>query len=69
MYDRLAARKHAGESFSRAIDRLLTDVAAASTGSDILNRLQSFTALPDEEARVFLDVIAEDRAAGGWDAT
>jgi predicted CopG family antitoxin len=68
VYDRLAANKHPGESFSKAIDRLLTDTAAANTGSDILGRLESFAALPEEEAQVFLDVIAEDRAAGGWEA-
>jgi hypothetical protein len=67
-YDKLAASRHEGESFSKAIDRLLNDVGAASTGSDILRRLASFTPLPEDEANVFLDVIAEDRAAGGWDA-
>lgn len=68
VYDRLAASKRAGESFSKAIDRLLDDAAAANTGADILRRLESFPALPKDEANVFLDVIAEDRAAGQWGA-
>jgi predicted CopG family antitoxin len=68
VYDRLAASKRGGESFSKAIDRLLADASAANTGADILRRLESFAVLPEDEANVFLAVIAEDRAAGDWDA-
>ena len=66
VYDRLAASKRSGESFSKAIDRLLTDASSANTGADILRRLGGFSALPDEDASVFLDVIAEDRADETW---
>lgn len=66
VYERLAATKRSGESFSKAIDRLLTDADAASTGADILRRLESFSPLPDEDAGVFLDVIAENRATEDW---
>jgi len=38
-YERLAAAKREGESFSRVIDRLLTTVSSAHTGRDILKEL------------------------------
>jgi predicted CopG family antitoxin len=66
VYDRLAATKRGGESFSKAIDRLLTDAAHANTGSDILRRLEGFSALPDEDAAVYMAVIDENRADEQW---
>jgi len=66
VYDRLSATKRSGESFSKAIDRLLTDVGAANTGADILKRISTFSPLPDEDASVYLDIIAEDRASTDW---
>jgi predicted CopG family antitoxin len=67
VYDRLAASKRGGESFSEAIDRLLAAAAAAKTGADILRQLEPFAPLPENEAKVFLAVVAEDRAAGDWE--
>ena len=66
VYDRLAALKREGESFSKLIDRLLTEVRAAHTGSDILRGLSALAPLSDEEADAFLDVVAENRASENW---
>lgn len=67
VYDRLAAVKRTNESFSKAIDRLLTEVAAAHTGRDILRGLATVAPLSQEDSKVFLDVVAENRASEQWD--
>ncbi len=67
VYRRLAAAKRDGESFSKAIDRLLTDVESAHTARDILNRLATIAPLSEEDADVFMNVVAENRAGEGWD--
>lgn len=68
VYDRLAAVKRSDESFSKVIDRLLTEVEAAYTGTDILRALEGFTPLSEVDAEAFLDVITEDRVLEQWDA-
>jgi predicted CopG family antitoxin len=67
VYDRLAASKKDGESFSRLIDRLLREVGAAHTGSDILRGLATVAPLSEKDSEVFLGVVAENRASEGWD--
>ncbi len=66
VYQRLAAVKREGESFSNAIDRILVEVGAAHTGKDILQRLGEVAPLSEEDSEVFLDVVAENRASEGW---
>jgi predicted CopG family antitoxin len=66
VYQRLAAAKREGESFSKAIDRLLSEVGEAHTGRDILDRLRTMPALSEEDAAVFLQVIAHDRSSEEW---
>lgn len=66
VYDRLAANKRSGESFSKAIDRLLTDASEANSGADILRRIEGFSPLPDEEADVYMAVIEENRTGEAW---
>lgn len=68
VYDRLASVKRSEESFSKAIDRLLTELEAAHTGGDILRGLASFSPLSQADAEAFLNVVAEDRAQERWDA-
>lgn len=68
VYTRLAAAKRQGESFSKAIDRLLTELATAHTGSDILRRLATIPALSAADSEAFLDAIAENRELERWDA-
>jgi predicted CopG family antitoxin len=66
VYERLRAAKREGESFSKALDRLLSEVETAHTGSDILERLDAHPVLTPEDAEVFLGVIAEGRAGETW---
>ena len=66
VYDRLASAKRSGESFSKAIDRLLTMVADAHTGADILRGLEALPPLPSKEAEAFLSIIQESRASESW---
>lgn len=68
VYERLASVKRSGESFSKAIERLLTEVEAAHTGGDILRGLTTFPRLSQVDAEAFLNVIAENRAEEPWDA-
>ncbi len=68
VYDRLAGVKRKGESFSKAIDRLLDEVSAAHTGGDILRGLGELPALAEEDARTMLAVVAEDRRSEAWAA-
>lgn len=67
VYERLAAQKREGESFSKLIDRLITEVRAAHSGGDILRGLDAVAPLSPEDAEVFLDVVAENRATESWD--
>lgn len=53
-----------GESFSKVIDRLLSKAAVAHTGADLLRKMEDLPPLRPEDARVFLDVVDEDRVRG-----
>ena len=66
VYERLAAFKQEGESFSKVIDRLLAEVGKAHTGRDILERLGTMPPLSEADAGVFLKVIDENRADEEW---
>lgn len=66
VYERLAGEKREGESFSRAIDRLLEEVGAAHTGRDILRSLEDIPALDDQDSEVMLAVIRENRESEMW---
>lgn len=66
VYNRLSAVKKEGESFSKLIDRLLTEVGSAYTGRDILSRIATISSLSDADARVFLDVVAENHRDEKW---
>lgn len=67
IYERLAGAKREGESFSKVIDRLLTAVGEAHTGRDILRGVEALPPLSEEDSRVFLDVVAENRASETWE--
>ena len=67
VYERLAAARKDGESFSKAIHRLLSEIEEAHTGSDILRGLGSIVPLSNDDAEVFRNVVAEDRASETWD--
>ncbi len=67
VYEQLAQAKREGESFSRAIDRLLREVGAAHTGRDVLRALEEVVPLPEEDAAAMLAVVEENRAGEGWE--
>jgi len=67
VYERLAGAKREGESFSKVIDRLLTEMGDAHTGRDILRGVEAFPPLSTEDAEVFLGVVAENRASEEWE--
>ncbi len=67
VYEKLAGVKNEGESFSKAIDRLIDQVGAAHTGRDILQGLSGVTQLSYDDAEVMLSVVAENRENETWD--
>jgi predicted CopG family antitoxin len=67
VYDKLASVKREGESFSKAIERLIDEVGAACTGRDILRLLAELPPLPEEDAEVMLSVVADNRRSETWD--
>jgi len=67
VYKKLAGVKREGESFSKAIDRLIDQVGASHTGRDILQGLSAVTPLSDDDAEVMLSVVAENRKDETWD--
>ncbi len=67
VYEKLSGVKREGESFSRAIDRLIDQVGAAHTGRDILQGLSDVKQLSYDDAEVMLSVVAENRENETWD--
>jgi len=67
VYEKLAGVKREGESFSKAIDRLIDQVGAAHTGRDILQELSGVMPLSSDDAQVMLSVVAENRENETWD--
>lgn len=67
VYERLAQAKREGESFSRAIDRILEQVGAAHTGRDVLRALEGVVPLPEADAEVMLAIVEENRAGEAWE--
>jgi len=68
VYRWLAGIRAEGESFSRAIDRLLDRHLRAHTGADILANLgHAPPALTDEEARQMVKIVEQHRQSESWD--
>ena len=67
VYQRLASAKMEGESFSKVIDRLLTEVGSAHTGTDILEGIASVEPLSQGDSEKFLEIVAENRAGESWE--
>lgn len=67
VYERLAGLKREGESFSKAIDRLMDEVGAAHTGAHVLLGLADQASLPPEEAERFLEVVRRNRESERWE--
>jgi predicted CopG family antitoxin len=67
VYEKLAIRKGSAESFSKAIDRLLSEASPSRyTGADVLTALAGQTDIPEVEARAMLHVISQNRAEEKW---
>jgi predicted CopG family antitoxin len=66
VYNRLAAEKREGESFSKTLDRLLDAVESAHTGRDILKQLGDIPTLTREDAEAMLAVVTENRECESW---
>lgn len=67
VYERLARAKREGESFSKAIDRLLREVGTAHTGRQILRAIEQLPPLAAADAAVMLGVVEENRASEAWE--
>jgi len=67
VYEKLSGVKREGESFSKAINRLIDQVGAAYTGRDILQGLSGVVPLSYDDAQVMLSVVAENRENETWD--
>ena len=67
VYEKLAGVKREGESFSKAIDRLIDQVGEAHTGRDILRELSGIRQLSYDDAGVMLSIVAENRENETWD--
>lgn len=67
VYEKLAGVKREGESFSKAIDRLIDQAGAAHTGREILQGLSGVAELAHDDAQVMLAVVAENRENETWD--
>ncbi len=67
VYEKLAVVKREGESFSKAIDRLIEQVGKAHTGCDILQGLSGVARLSYDDAEVMLSMVAENREDETWD--
>jgi len=66
VYDKLAAAKRQGESFSKLIERLLAEIGAAHTGRDILNSLKEIPPLAERDAEIMLAVVGDNRMSEDW---
>ena len=69
VYQRLPRAKLEGESFSKAIDRLLAQVESAHTGADVLRGLARVAPLSHADSERFLGVIAENRSEETWEGS
>lgn len=67
VYEKLARYKRDSESFSKAIERLLSQAESLHTGADILRRLPGIPPLSPDEADSMLRVVEDDRKSEIWD--
>lgn len=64
VYEELAAQKRPGESFSKAIQRMIRSGSDRGTGADLLRYREQMPALSEEDAQVMLRVVEENRREG-----
>lgn len=68
VYEKLARAKGESESFSKAVDRILSQVSTRHTGADILGQLSRFSSLSKEDADTMKKVVEEHRTGESWQA-
>ncbi len=68
VYDRLARHRRQSESFSKAINRLLEQVASAHTVAEVLARLDELPPLSEADAATMNAVVRESRESEKWDS-
>lgn len=66
VYERLAREKRESESFTKVISRLLTNVGQAYTGRSIVSALSKLQPIQENEAKLMLAVVEENRASEKW---
>ena len=66
VYQKLARLKRESESFSKAIDRIITQAAKANTGREILTRLSEISPLGDEDGDKMQELIERARIEEEW---
>ena len=66
VYERLAKFKQESESFSRAIDRLLSVAEGRHAGADILRALKELPSLSEGDARLMQEVVDQNRTTEKW---
>jgi predicted CopG family antitoxin len=67
VYERLSRFKRESESFSRAIDRLLTVAESRHSGADIFRGLEELPALSEADTQKMLKVVDANRSAERWE--
>ena len=67
VYEKLAGVKLVGESFSKAIDRLIDEVHTVHTGQGILRGLAEVAELSIEDAQEMLSAVNENRESESID--
>ena len=66
VYEKLARFKRHSESFSKAVDRLLSEAESRHTGIDILKHLLANPPLSPQDAETLLAAVEEIRQAEKW---
>lgn len=66
VYNKLAQFKDESESFSKAIERLLSRVESEHTGTHILQQLADLSPLNERDAEIMLRQVAQNRKSEAW---
>ncbi len=68
VYEKLARAKGESESFSKVVDRILSQVSTRHTGADILEQLSRISGLSEEDADTMKKVVEANRSGERWQA-
>ncbi len=68
VYSKLAQFKEESESFSKAIDRLLSRMESDHTGADILKQLAGLSPLSKRDSETMLRLVEHNRKSETWES-